>query len=92
MNYGRFLLFSVLGGIFWVTVCITAGYKLAQVQFIRKHFELVVLVIIAISVLPMGIEFLRHRAEAKRGAAGGGVGSAAAAGPVAPVVTEEAGR
>lgn len=89
MNYGRFLLFSVLGGIFWVTVCITAGYKLAQVEFIRKRFELVVLIIVAISVLPMVIEFLRHRAEAKRALAGAGVG---AAGPVAPVVTEEAGR
>jgi membrane-associated protein len=66
MNYGRFLLFSVLGGVFWVTVCIAAGYKLAQVTFIRKHFEVVVLIIIAISVLPMVIEFLRHRAQARR--------------------------
>ena len=39
---------------------------MAQVTFIRKHFELVVLIIIAISVLPMVIEFLRHRAQAKR--------------------------
>src|SRR3954449_41946 len=61
MNYARFLLFSVLGAVLWVTVCITAGYKLAQVQFIRKHFELVVLIIILISVMPMGIEYLRHR-------------------------------
>jgi membrane-associated protein len=65
MNYARFLLFSVLGAVLWVTVCITAGYKLAQVQFIRKHFELVVLIIILISILPMGIEYLRHRRAAK---------------------------
>jgi membrane-associated protein len=65
MNYGRFLLFSVLGGVFWVTVCITAGYKLAQVTFIRKHFELVVLIIIAISVLPMVVEFVRARRHAR---------------------------
>jgi membrane-associated protein len=67
MNYGRFLLFSVLGGVFWVIVCITAGYKLAQVEFIRKHFELVVLIIVAISVLPMVVEYMKHRREARRG-------------------------
>ena len=67
MNYGRFLLFSVLGGVFWVTVCITAGYKLAQVEFIRKHFELVVLIIVAISVLPMVVEYMKHRRELRRG-------------------------
>jgi membrane-associated protein len=67
MNYGRFLLFSVLGGVFWVTVCITAGHKLAQVEFIRKHFELVVLIIVAISVLPMLVEYMKHRREARRG-------------------------
>jgi membrane-associated protein len=67
MNYGRFLLFSVLGGVFWVIVCITAGYKLAKVEFIRKHFELVVLIIVAISVLPMVVEYMKHRREARRG-------------------------
>src|SRR4051812_35875870 len=83
MNYGRFLLFSILGASFWVTVCITAGYKLAQVAFIRKRFEVVVLIIIAISVLPMVVEFLRARREAKhRTTEAASVGSV----PVAPPV------
>ena len=61
MSYPRFLLFSILSSALWVSVCMTAGYKLASVGFIRKHFDLVVVAIVVISVLPMVIEYVRHR-------------------------------
>ena len=63
MSYPRFLLFSVLGACLWVAVCVTAGYFLASVSFVQKHFELVVIAIVVISVLPMAIEYWRHRRE-----------------------------
>jgi membrane-associated protein len=65
MSYPRFLLFSVLGACLWVAICVTAGYFLASVPFVQNHFELVVLAIVFISVLPMAIEYLRHRREAR---------------------------
>jgi membrane-associated protein len=71
MNYARFLAFSVLGAILWIGVCVTAGYTLAGVKFIREHFDLVVVAIIFISILPMIIEFWRHRRDAKRATAMG---------------------
>src|SRR4051812_27066204 len=63
MSYPRFLLFSVLGACLWVAVCVTAGYFLASVAFVQKHFELVVIAIVMISVLPMAIEYWRHRRD-----------------------------
>src|SRR5258706_5715888 len=66
MHYARFLAFSVLGAVFWIAVCITAGYKLAKIEFISKHFDLVVVAIVIISVLPMVFEYVKHRREAKR--------------------------
>ena len=66
MSYPRFLTFSILGGILWVAVCVSAGYTLAGVKFIREHFDLVVVAIVTISVMPMVIEYLRHRAQIKR--------------------------
>lgn len=69
MNYPRFLAFSIVGAILWVSVCITAGRTLGEVDFVKKHFEIVVLAIIVISVLPAVIEFLRARAHAKRATA-----------------------
>lgn len=65
MHYARFLTFSVLGAIMWVSICLAAGYKLAKVEFISKHFDMVVVAIVLISVLPMVIEFIRHRRQPK---------------------------
>lgn len=61
MNYRRFLAFNVIGGIFWVVICTQAGWWLAQNTFVKEHFEIVVLIIVAISLLPAVIEFVLHR-------------------------------
>jgi membrane-associated protein len=67
MNYVRFLLFSVLGALAWVSLCLSAGWALGSREFVRNHFEVVVVVIVIISVLPMLVEFIRARQAAKRG-------------------------
>src|SRR4029077_13739581 len=33
MNYGRFLLFSVIGAAAWVSICVGAGYMLGSLEF-----------------------------------------------------------
>ncbi len=66
MSYARFLLFSVIGGIAWVAICLTGGYLLGGIDLFKKHFELVVLAIIFISLIPVAIEFLRARKHGRR--------------------------
>jgi membrane-associated protein len=61
MSYSRFLLFNVVGGVAWVVICTQAGWWLAGNAFVEEHFEVVVLIIVAISLLPAAIEFLLHR-------------------------------
>jgi membrane-associated protein len=58
MNYGRFGLYNVLGGVAWVVVCVLAGCFFGQLDWVKKNFELVVVAIVVISVLPMAVEFL----------------------------------
>ena len=65
MNYGKFLAYNVLGGIAWVVICTQAGWWLAGNAFVEEHFEIVVLVIVGISLLPALIEFLIHRCGRK---------------------------
>jgi len=67
MHYARFLAFSVIGALLWISICVAAGYKLAKVEFISKHFDLVVVAIVIISVLPMVFEYVKHRRELRRG-------------------------
>ncbi|MGN6505685.1 MAG: VTT domain-containing protein [Tepidisphaeraceae bacterium] len=59
MNYGRFLLYSIGGGAAWVCLCVLAGWQLGSLPFFKKHFEVVVLIIVLISLVPMAVEFIR---------------------------------
>ena len=86
MHYGRFLTFSILGAALWISICTLAGYKLAKVEFISNHFDLVVVAIVIISVLPMVVEFLKHRKELRRGFAVKTTGEAAADAHRSPTV------
>jgi membrane-associated protein len=56
MSYPRFAFYNVVGGVAWVLICVLSGYFLAGNEFVKRHFELVVLAIVLISVLPMVIE------------------------------------
>lgn len=70
MTYSKFILFNVVGGIAWVAICVMAGHWFGQLPFVKKNFELVVLAIIFISILPGIIEYLKHRRAAKSATAG----------------------
>lgn len=62
MDYKRkFLPFDVLGGVLWISTMSLAGYALGTNQWVKEHFEAVVIAIILISVLPMVIGYIRSR-------------------------------
>jgi membrane-associated protein len=61
MNYRRYLTFDVIGGALWIGSLTTAGYLLGNVQFIRKHIDLVCLGIILLSVLPIIFSAMKAR-------------------------------
>lgn len=72
MRWRTFLLYSVLGGTGWVVVCIFAGYYFGNLKFIKGHFELVLLTIIALSALPAVVEYLKKAQARKRSSAQSG--------------------
>ena len=61
MTYPRFLAYSIVGGAFWVTLLLWAGYRFGNLPTVREHFSLVILAIIIISVLPMAIAVWKER-------------------------------
>jgi membrane-associated protein len=65
MNYFKFALYNVIGGIAWVIICLGAGWTFAQNEFVQKRFELVIVAIVGISVLPAVIEVVRSRWKPK---------------------------
>ena len=61
MNYAKFIVYNVVGGIAWVALFVFGGYWFGSREFVKKNFSLVVLAIIVISVMPMVVEYLRSR-------------------------------
>lgn len=68
MNYKRFMSFNVIGAILWVGLILPAGWFFGNIPIVKKNFELVVLGIIVISVMPMIIEIARAKWGAKTAA------------------------
>lgn len=69
MNYGFFLRWNVIGGITWVGIFTLLGYFFGNIPFVQHNFELVIIAIIVISVIPAVIEVLKARRETRRPAA-----------------------
>ena len=61
MTYSRFAFYNVIGAILWVGVCTLAGFGFGNVPVVKDNFTLVALGIVAVSVLPIAVEFLRAR-------------------------------
>ena len=68
MSYRRFLSFNVIGAVAWVAIFAPAGYVFGNLEPVKKNFHYVVLGIIAVSLVPVVIEFVRARAEARKSA------------------------
>ena len=65
MNYRIYATYSTIGGILWVVSLTLAGYFFGGIDFVANNIELVTLGIVALSLVPVIIEFLRHRRQGK---------------------------
>jgi membrane-associated protein len=65
MSFRKFIAYTAVGGVLWVIGVTLMGYFLGQIPFINKNIDLVLILIVLVSVIPMGIEYLNHRREAK---------------------------
>ncbi|UQA93949.1 DedA family protein [Streptomyces halobius] len=69
MNYRSFITFNVIGGVLWGAGVTLLGAWLGSVEFVHKNIEAMLVAIVLISVVPIGIEYLRARGKAKKAAA-----------------------
>lgn len=63
MHYGRFLSYNIVGAFLWTGIFIWLGYFFGNIPFVQENFELVIVVIILVSIIPMVIEFVRSKAR-----------------------------
>lgn len=65
MNYSKFLIYNLIGGLLWVALFITLGFYFGNLPIVRDNFSLAILAIIFISILPAIIEYLREKYKKK---------------------------
>jgi membrane-associated protein len=61
MSYPQFALYNVVGAFVWVGICVGGGYFFGSQPFVKNNFELVLVAIIAISLLPIVWGYLLNR-------------------------------
>ena len=61
MNYRRFAIYNVVGGIGWVLIFTMLGYYFGTLSVVEKNFELVMVAIVGVSLLPPIWEWIQHR-------------------------------
>jgi len=61
MRYRVFVSFNVVGALLWAVGITTLGYYLGNVSWIESNIEIAAVVIVALSLLPVAIEIIRHR-------------------------------
>jgi len=66
MKYRTFTTYNLIGAGLWAIGVTTLGYYMGQVDVVRNHVEIAALIIVAISLIPVAIEFVKHRKQAAR--------------------------
>lgn len=61
MHYSTFIFYNITGGFIWVTSLTFAGYFFGGLPFVKENFEYAVIGIIVISIMPMIIEYIKHK-------------------------------
>jgi membrane-associated protein len=75
MDRRRFFTYSLIGAVGWATSVTVAGYFLGKITFIRTHIDVILVLIVLVSVIPMVVEYLRHQRRSQ--AIAGELGEAA---------------
>ncbi|MEW5796095.1 MAG: DedA family protein [Candidatus Zixiibacteriota bacterium] len=65
MSYRKFLTYNVVGAVLWTLIFVWGGYFFGNLPFVRRNFSLVIIVIIALSIMPGVIEYIRARRQHK---------------------------
>jgi len=68
MPYRHFVQFNVVGALLWGVGVTMLGFWLGSFEFVRNNIEVALVLIVAVSLIPMAVEWIKHRVEARKGA------------------------
>jgi membrane-associated protein len=69
MDFRKFIAYTAIGAVLWACGVTILGYYLGAIPFIRNNIEAVLILIVAVSLVPMLVEYFLHRRRARTAAA-----------------------
>ena len=63
MDLRRFLVFSAVGAVLWAGLVTIAGYYLGNIEFVKKNIEIILILVVLVSIVPIIVEVIKHRIE-----------------------------
>lgn len=66
MHYRTFLMWNAIGGVAWALSLTLAGFWLGQIPFVANNVDVISIIIVVISVAPIGFDLLRRRQKGIR--------------------------
>ena len=66
MNYRTFVTYNIVGGVIWGVGLPILGYYLGEQSWVKDNIEIVLIAVVVLSLVPVAIEFLRHRNKVEK--------------------------
>ena len=61
MHRRTYLISSGIGAVLWAPVVTVLGHVLGRFEFVHRNIEVMLILVVGVSVIPMGVEALQHR-------------------------------
>ena len=68
MTYPRFVRFNVIGALVWGVGVTMLGYWLGRFDVVKNNIEVALMLVVAVSLIPIAVEWIKHRLDARRAA------------------------
>lgn len=66
MDRRRFFAYSLVGAVLWASGVTVLGYFLGSIAFVRAHIEVILILVVVLSLVPVLVEYLRHRSAVNK--------------------------
>ena len=63
MHYRTFVRYNIVGGLVWGAGIPLLGFFLGQIDIVKNNIEIAILAIVFVSLLPVILEFVKHRRQ-----------------------------
>ena len=63
MPFRTYFIYSAIGGVIWAAGLTLVGYFLGNIPFVKDNLEIMLLLVVFVSIIPIMIEYVKHKRQ-----------------------------